>query len=203
MYSRFRMMLILSLGLLAIQIQADTVEFMSPAPNSKLTAGENVHIQYNVHHNGMVLLRWAKVHLMTEDGFDSGVGTISTTSRSEWQDTQSVASDFVIPDSLPAGKYALHVYGSTQQPCEGSVDISSRCEGVLSEMIPVEVVATSKTSQQSKEVNSIKGRVLSLTATLFRRALYDGRDLGLSRSEYTLDNGHPDTHKMLYMLSLI
>lgn len=79
------MMLILSLGLFATQIQADTVEFMSPAPNSKLTAGENVHIQYNVHHNGMVLLRWAKVHLMTEDGFDSGVGTISTTSRSEWQ----------------------------------------------------------------------------------------------------------------------
>ncbi|KAF9326013.1 hypothetical protein BG006_010522 [Podila minutissima] len=85
MNSRFRMMLILSLGLLATQIRADTLEFVSPAPNSKLTAGENVHVQYNVHHNGMVLLRWAKVHLMTEDGFDSGVGTISTTSRPEWQ----------------------------------------------------------------------------------------------------------------------
>ncbi|KAG0035446.1 hypothetical protein BGZ81_007992 [Podila clonocystis] len=203
MYSRFRMMLILSLGLLATKIQADTLEFVSPAPNSKLIVGENVHVQYNVHHNGMVLLRWAKVHLMTEDGFDSGVGTISTTSRPEWQDSRSVANDFVIPRSLPAGKYVLHVYGSTQQPCEGSVDISSRCEGVLSEMIPVEVVAISETARQQKQDNSVKGKVLSLTATLFRRAVYDGRDLGLGRSEYTLSNGHPDTQKMLYMLSLI
>ncbi|KAG0085973.1 hypothetical protein BGZ93_000349 [Podila epicladia] len=201
MNTRFWMMLILSLALLATQIQADTLEFVSPTPNSKLTAGKNVHVQYNVHHNGMVLLRWAKVHLMTEDGFDSGVGTISTTSRPEWQDTRSVASDFVIPDSLPAGKYVLHVYGSTRQPCEGSVDIFSRCEGVLTDMVPVEVVAV--TAPHTKKDSSVMGKVLSLTATLFRRSVYDGRDLGLGRSEYTLDNGHPDTQKMLYMLSLI
>jgi len=81
---------------------------------------------------------------------------------------------------------------------------SSRCEGVLSEIIPVEVVATA-TAQQQKTTkdNSVKGKVLSLTATLFRRAVYNGRDLGLSSSDYTLDNGHPDTKKMLYMLSLI
>ncbi|KAF9377327.1 hypothetical protein CPB97_010283 [Podila verticillata] len=206
MYSRLnRIVLILSLGLLTTQIHGDTLEFVSPAPNSRLTAGENVHVQYNVHHNGMAILNWAKVHLMTENGFDSGVGTISTTSRPEWQGTRSVTSDFVVPDSLPAGKYVLHVYGSTQQPCEGSVDISSRCEGVLSEMVPVEVVATAATAQQQKTTqdNSVKGKALSLTATLFRRAAYDGRDLALGRSDFTLDNGHPDTKKMLYMLSLI
>ncbi|KAG0345299.1 hypothetical protein BG004_003812 [Podila humilis] len=183
--------IILGAGVFVATSQADTLEFITPTPNTQLVAGENVQVQFAVHYNGMALLRWAKVHLMTEEGFDSGVGTISTTARSEWEGN-AVASDFVVPESLVPGKYLLHVYGSTEQPCEGSTESALRCEGVLSEMMPVEVVA-------AEQPAGSKG--ISLTASLFRkRSIYKHHELGVGHSEYSLDNGSADNRKMLFDL---
>ena len=77
--------MILGLGWWASAAQADTLEFTSPMPNTRFTPGEIVPLGYKVHHNGMEKLVWAKIHMMTEDGFDAGMGTISTTSRDQWQ----------------------------------------------------------------------------------------------------------------------
>jgi len=77
--------MILGLGLWAGAVQADSLEFANPLPHTKFTQGDLVPISYKVHHNGMAELMWAKVHLMTEDGFDAGMGTIVTTSRDQWQ----------------------------------------------------------------------------------------------------------------------
>lgn len=92
MYSRFfsrpLAAIVLSLGLLVQSIHADSLEFASPSPNTKIAAGDTVPVTYKVHHNGMAKLLWAKVHLMTEDGYDAGMGTIGTASRTEWQGKQ-------------------------------------------------------------------------------------------------------------------
>ena len=87
MYIQVRNVLsiVLGFGLWTSTVHADSLEFGSPLPNSKLSAGETVPITYRVHHNGMAKLVWAKVHLMTEDGYDAGMGTLSATSRREWQ----------------------------------------------------------------------------------------------------------------------
>lgn len=77
--------MILGLGLWAATVLADSLEFATPLPYSKFAQGDLVPIIYKVHHSGMAELVWAKVHLMTEDGFDAGMGTIATTSRDQWQ----------------------------------------------------------------------------------------------------------------------
>lgn len=164
MISRNFLSIVLGFGLWASTVHADTLEFASPLPHSKLLAGETVPITYKVHHNGMAKLVWAKVHLMTEDGYDAGMGTISATSRREWQgethrvlnltcyvrperdpgalmvvwsldnkpdlfchhttlDTNLVSTQFQVPETLAPGKYTLHIYGSTEQPCADSVDM--------------------------------------------------------------------------------
>ncbi|KAF9426571.1 hypothetical protein BGZ94_006337 [Podila epigama] len=202
----------LALGLLMMtSVDADSLEFVKPSPNTKLVPGQLVPVQYKVHHNGLAQLRWAKVHLMTANGYDSGLGTFNTVFRSEWQDTLTVSTDFEVPATLPAGNYVLHVFGSTQQPCEGAVDFSRKCEGVLSETLPVQILDTPAKSNVNANVDSVDNtqpttvtRVLSLASSLLRkRSMYDGRDTGISPSEFTLANGSPDTQKMLYMFSLI
>ncbi|KAF9944562.1 hypothetical protein BGZ70_004519 [Mortierella alpina] len=146
----------------------------------------------------MAKLVWAKVHLMTADGYDAGMGTLSATSRREWQDTQVVSTQFQIPETLAPGKYTLHIYGSTEQPCEGSVDIGSKCEGILSEMLPVEITekkapsSTSTPPTAAMEVLEGQDTTAGLGISLHflrRRSLYSGRKL--------------DTQKMLYLFSLI
>ncbi|KAF9108059.1 hypothetical protein BGX29_003574 [Mortierella sp. GBA35] len=62
-------------------------------PDTKIVAGDTVPISYKVHHNGMAKLLWAKVHLMTEDGYDAGMGTINTASRLEWQVDEQKETD--------------------------------------------------------------------------------------------------------------
>ncbi|KAG0275063.1 hypothetical protein BGZ95_009218 [Linnemannia exigua] len=207
MYSRLisrpLVAIVLSLGLLAQSICADSLEFSSPSPNTQIAAGDTIPITYKVHHNGMAKLMWAKVHLMTEDGYDAGMGTLNTASRLEWQDTKSVSTQFEVPADLKEGKYVFHVYGSTEQPCEGS----SKCEGILSEMLPVEIVqpAAVEVEKQVEEKKSkgVLGSLLGLQ--LRKRGLYDGRDLGarMGGSDYLLEDGTTDTKKMLYFFSLI
>ncbi|KAF9118849.1 hypothetical protein BGW39_000828 [Mortierella sp. 14UC] len=156
----------------------------------------------------MAKLLWAKVHLMTEDGYDSGLGTFSTASRIEWQDTKSVSIQFDVPADLKSGKYVFHVYSSTEQPCERSIDSSSKCEGILSEMLPVEIVEAAAVEEQAEEKkDKDKGVLGSLLGLQLRRkhSLYSGRDLGvhIGGSDYLLEDGTTDTKKMLYFFSLI
>ncbi|KAF9087431.1 hypothetical protein BGX23_008111 [Mortierella sp. AD031] len=148
----------------------------------------------------MAKLLWAKVHLMTEDGYDAGMGTINTASRLEWQDSKVVSTQFKVPADLKPGKYTFHVYGSTEKPCEGSIENSSKCEGILSEMLPVEIVESTAVDEQ-KETDS--GTVLEVQ--LRKRSLYTRRDLGvrLGGSDHLLEDGTTDTKKMHYMFSLI
>ncbi|KAG0043941.1 hypothetical protein BGZ83_010823 [Gryganskiella cystojenkinii] len=200
--------MIFSLGLWASVTQADTLEFTSPTSNARLTQGEVVPLGYKVHHNGMTKLVWAKIHLMTADGFDAGIGTISTASRDQWQDSLSLATEFRIPDSVPAGKYVFHVYGSTEQPCQGTIDISQRCEGILSETVPVEIVTRAVSSSESKaqEPKQSSGGAqvkADLRLPQRKRQLYAGRELGLPRSDFVNEDGSEDTKKMLYFFSLI
>ncbi|KAG0214449.1 hypothetical protein BGX33_002175 [Mortierella sp. NVP41] len=147
-------------------------------PDTKIVAGDTVPISYKVHHNGMAKLLWAKVHLMTEDGYDAGMGTINTASRLEWQ----------VPADLKPGKYTFHL------------PTSSKCEGILSEMLPVEIVESTAVDEQ-KETDS--GTVLEVQ--LRKRSLYTRRDLGvrLGGSDHLLEDGTTDTKKMHYMFSLI
>ncbi|KAF9905950.1 hypothetical protein EC991_001191 [Linnemannia zychae] len=200
--------IVLSLGFLAKSIHADSLEFASPSPNTQIAAGDTIPITYKVHHNGMAKLLWAKVHLMTEDGYDAGMGTFSTVSRIEWQDTKSVSTQFEVPADLKAGKYVFHVYGSTEQPCEGSIDSSSKCEGILSEMLPVEIVQAAAVEEQTEEKKDkdrgVLGSLLGLQLRR-KRSLYSGRDLGVhvGGSDYLLEDGTTDTKKMLYFFSLI
>ncbi|KAF9950980.1 hypothetical protein BGZ72_007460 [Mortierella alpina] len=206
--SRNLLSIVLGFGLWASTVHADSLEFASPLPNSKLSAGETVPISYRVHHNGMAKLVWAKIHLMTEDGYDAGLGTISAASRREWQDTQVVSTQFRVPATLAAGKYTLHVYGSTEQPCEGSVDIGSKCEGILSEMLPVEIAEKEAPSSTSTlptaaieipdEQDATAG--LGISLHLLRRGLYSGRQLG---ARFLKRDSTLDTQKMLYLFSLI
>lgn len=88
LFSRLLAATVLSLGLLAQSIHADSLEFASPSPNTKIVAGDTVPVTYKVRHNGMAKLLWVKVHLMTEGGYDAGMGTINTASRLEWQGKQ-------------------------------------------------------------------------------------------------------------------
>ncbi|KAH7042317.1 hypothetical protein BKA57DRAFT_538973 [Linnemannia elongata] len=212
MYSRFFSLplaaIVLSLGLLVQSIHADSLEFASPSPNTKIAAGDTVPVTYKVHHNGMAKLLWAKVHLMTEDGYDAGMGTIGTASRIEWQDSKSVSTKFEVPADLKAGKYVFHVYGSTEQPCEGSIDSSRKCEGILSEMVPVEIIEAAAVKDVLEEdtgkgKKGVLGSLLGLQ--LRKRSLYAGRDLGvhIGGSDYLLEDGTADTKKMLYFFSLI
>ncbi|KAK3842002.1 MAG: hypothetical protein J3R72DRAFT_475186 [Linnemannia gamsii] len=201
--------IVLSLGFLAQHIYADSLEFASPNPNTQIAAGDTIPVVYKVHHNGMAKLMWAKVHLMTEDGYDAGMGTLNTASRLEWQDTKSVSTHFEVPTDLKEGKYIFHVYGSTEQPCEGSIDSSSKCEGILSEMLPVEIVrpaAVEVEAEKQVEEKKSKGILGSLLGLQLRkRSLYNGRDLGvrIGGSDYLLEDGTTDTKKMLYFFSLI
>ncbi|KAF9287203.1 hypothetical protein BGZ68_002095 [Mortierella alpina] len=208
MISRNFLSIVLGFGIWASTVHADTLEFASPLPHSKLLVGETVPITYKVHHNGMAKLVWAKVHLMTEDGYDAGMGTISATSRREWQDTNLVSTQFQVPETLAPGKYTLHIYGSTEQPCADSVDIGSRCEGILSEMLPVEIAEKKAPSSTSTpptaaieildEQNPTTG--LGFNLHLPRRGLYPGRRLG---AHFVQEDGTLDTQKMLYLFSLI
>ncbi|KAI7816052.1 hypothetical protein BC939DRAFT_482353 [Gamsiella multidivaricata] len=189
MYTRSLAAVLLGLGILASSIRADTLEFASPLPNSHLTAGQNVRISYKVHRNGMARLMWAKVHLMTDDGYDAGTGTISTATPSDWQDSQLISSDFTVPENLPSGKYVFHVYGSTQQPCEGSVDTGA------SRKISTPIA-------QLEEDNKGVGAIDSFQ--LRKRNLYAGRNLrAIGQSDYLLQDSNADIHKMLYFFSLI
>ncbi|KAG0289539.1 hypothetical protein BGZ96_006927 [Linnemannia gamsii] len=207
LFSRLLAAIVLSLGLLTKSIHADSLEFASPSPNTKIIAGDTVPITYKVRHNGMAKLLWAKVHLMTEDGYDAGMGTINTASRLEWQDSKSVSTQFEVPADLKAGKYVFHVYGSTEQPCEGSIDSSSTCEGILSEMLPVEIVEAAAVEKETEKEDTGKKGVLGslLSLQLRKRSLYTGRDLGvhIGGSDYLLEDGTTDTKKMLYFFSLI
>ncbi|KAK3832520.1 MAG: hypothetical protein JOS17DRAFT_827256 [Linnemannia elongata] len=207
-FSRPLAAIVLSLSFLVQSIHADSLEFASPSPNTKIAAGDTVPVTYRVHHNGMAKLLWAKVHLMTEDGYDAGMGTIDTASRAEWQDTKSVSTKFEVPVDLKEGKYVFHVYGSTEQPCEGSIDSSSKCEGILSEMVPVEIVEAAAVEEKleadtGKGKKGLLGSLLGLQ--LRKRSLYAGRDLGvhIGGSDYLLEDGTADTKKMLYFFSLI
>ncbi|KAF9118711.1 hypothetical protein BGX30_004352 [Mortierella sp. GBA39] len=205
-FSRSLAAIVLSLGLLAQSIHADSLEFASPSPNTKIAVGDTIPVTYKVHHNGMAKLLWAKVHLMTEGGYDAGMGTIDTASRIEWQDSKSVSTKFDVPADLKAGKYVFHVYGSTEQPCDGSIDSSSKCEGILSEMVPVEIVETAAVEKGPEEEDTGKGKKVSLLGLQLRkRSLYAGRDLGvrIGGSDYLLEDGTADTRKMLYFFSLI
>ncbi|KAF9202530.1 hypothetical protein BGZ49_007320 [Haplosporangium sp. Z 27] len=188
MYTRSLAVTFFGLGLLANSIQADTIDFVSPKPNSILTTNQVVKVTYEVHLNGMAELLWANVHLITEDGKDAGVGNISTAKRQEWQDTLTVSSDFKVPGKLKPGKYSLHVYGNTLQPCEGSVDMTKRCEGILSETLPVEI---GKTPDGGKKDHGRRKR---------KRELYIERT---HTSEHALQDEGMDTKKMLYFFSLI
>ncbi|KAF8947688.1 hypothetical protein BGZ47_008185 [Haplosporangium gracile] len=207
LFSRPLAVIVLSLGLLAQSIHADSLKFTSPSANTKIVAGDAVPVTYKIHHNGMAKLLWAKVHLMTEDGYDAGMGTINTASRLEWQDSKSVSAKFKVPTDMKAGKYVFHVYGSTEQPCEGSIDSSSKCEGILSEMLPVEIVEAAAVEEKvEKENKAKKGALRSLLGFgLRKRSLYAGRDLGMhiGGSDYLLEDGTTDTKKMLYFFSLI
>ncbi|KAF9919197.1 hypothetical protein FBU30_011132 [Linnemannia zychae] len=193
--------IVFGVGLLIQSIHADTLEFVSPSPDSKITAGDNVTLTYKIHYNGMAKLLWAKIHFMTEDGFDTGMGTINTAFRAEWQDSMSVSTQFKVPVDMKAGKYIFHVYGSTEQPCEESTD---RCEGVLSEMLPVEVIQAATTEQEKEQPKEDMFESL-LGLYLRRRSLYARRDFGvrIGRSDYLLEDGTTDTKKMLYFFSLI
>ncbi|KAF9106360.1 hypothetical protein BGX27_009196 [Mortierella sp. AM989] len=206
MFSRSLAAVFLSFGLLISSIQADTLEFASPRPNSKLSTGQIVPITYKVHHNGMAKLLWAKVNLLTEDGYDSGMGTFSNTVRSEWQDSLSVSLKLKIPENLTPGKYKIHVYGSTEQPCKDSVDMTERCEGILSETLPVVIRkathATLKKNPKSSNDGEKDHGILGLS--LPKRSLYSKRNLeSHGPSEYLLQDGSIDTKKMLYFFSLI
>ncbi|KAG9066294.1 hypothetical protein KI688_001515 [Linnemannia hyalina] len=173
-FSRSLAAIVLSLGLLVQGIHADSLEFASPSPNTKIAAGDTVPVTYKVHHNGMAKLLWAKVHFMTEDGYDAGMGTIDTASRIEWQ------------ADLKAGN-------------------SSKCEGILSEMVPVEIVKAAAVEELEEE-DTGKGKKGSLLGLQLRkRSLYAGRDLGvrIGGSDYLLEDGTADTKKMLYFFSLI
>ncbi|KAG9321307.1 hypothetical protein KVV02_007880 [Mortierella alpina] len=203
--SRNFLSIVVGFGLWASAVHADRIEFGSPLPNSKLSAGETVPIAYRVHHNGMAKLIWAKVHLMTEDGYDAGMGTISVASRREWQDTQVVSTQFRVPETLASGKYTLHIYGSTEQPCDDSVDIGSKCEGILSEMLPVEIIekkATSTPPTATIEILDGQDTTAGLGISLHhqRRSLYPGRRLG---AHFVQKDGTLDTQKMLYLFSLL
>ncbi|KAG0378170.1 hypothetical protein BGX24_004593 [Mortierella sp. AD032] len=182
--------IVLSLGFLAQYIYADSLEFASPNPNTQIAAGDTIPVTYKVHHNGMAKLMWAKVHLMTEDGYDAGMGTLNTASRLEWQDTKSVSTHFEVPTDLKEGN-------------------SSKCEGILSEMLPVEIVrpaAVEVEAEKQVEEKKSKGILGSLLGLQLRkRSLYDGRDLGvrIGGSDYLLEDGTTDTKKMLYFFSLI
>ncbi|KAF9191762.1 hypothetical protein BGZ51_000109 [Haplosporangium sp. Z 767] len=193
MFLRF-LSVIFSLCLLASNCLGDSIEITSPRPHSKHALGESVTYTYTVYHNGLAKLIWVKAHLMTEDGYDAGLGVISAVSRSEWQDSKSVSSHFQIPDTLKTGKYNLHFYGSTEQPCagerQGSID--TKCEGILSEMLPIEIIARTAVKSDKAGIQ------------LRKRSLYTGRDLGVhGRSEFVLADGSMDTKKMLYLFSLI
>ncbi|KAF9989895.1 hypothetical protein BGZ75_004463 [Mortierella antarctica] len=156
----------------------------------------------------MAKLIWAKVHLMTEDGYDAGMGTISVASRREWQDTQVVSTQFRVPETLASGKYTLHIYGSTEQPCDDSVDISSKCEGILTEMLPVEIVEEKAPSTPSTPptatIEILDGQDTTagfgINLHLQRRSLYPGRRLG---AHFVQKDGTLDTQKMLYLFSLL
>ncbi|KAG0319395.1 hypothetical protein BGZ99_005127 [Dissophora globulifera] len=152
----------------------------------------------------MAQLMWAKLHLMTEDGRDAGTGTLNTAIRSEWQDSHgTVSSRFTVPDTLPAGKYVLHVYGSTLQPCEGSTDSALRCEGVLSETLPVEITSTGSRTDTSLLTSSTVVHLPLRKRTLFAgRGLLGPHSRGASPDAQLLD-GRMDTKKMLYFFSLI
>ncbi|KAF9436225.1 hypothetical protein BGZ76_004513 [Entomortierella beljakovae] len=201
--------ILLSLGLLVSSIKADTIEFSSPPPKSELSVDQVVPITCRIHLNGLAKLMWAKVHLMTEDGNDAGMGTIKSADRSEWQDSLTISSEFKIPEDLAPGKYVFHVYGSTDQPCEGSVNMSERCEGILSETLPVEIRNEDFVKNQLKleeqrqnEQSERKEKLLSLQ--LRKRSLFSKRSLGMhSQSQYLLQDGSVDTKKMLYFYSLI
>ncbi|KAG0321643.1 hypothetical protein BGZ97_010738 [Linnemannia gamsii] len=207
LFYRLLAAIVLSLGLLTQSIRADSLEFASPSPNTRIAAGDTVPLTYKVHHNGMAKLLWAKVHLMTEDGYDAGMGTINTASRLEWQDSKSVTTQFEVPADLKAGKYVFHVYGSTEQPCEESIDSASKCEGILSEMLPVEIVEAAAVEDEAEKEDTSKKSILGslLGLQLRKRGLYRGRDLGMhiGGSEYLLEDGTTDTKKMLYFFSLI
>ncbi|KAF9576256.1 hypothetical protein EC968_009818 [Mortierella alpina] len=156
----------------------------------------------------MAKLVWAKVHLMTEDGYDAGMGTISVASRPEWQDSRVVSAQFRVPETLAVGRYTIHIYGSTEQPCVDSVDIGSKCEGILSEMLPVEIIGKEATSSTSTPltaaIETLEGQDtmagLGINLHLQRRSLYPGRRLG---AHFVQKDGTLDSQKMLYLFSLI
>ncbi|KAF9360513.1 hypothetical protein BGX26_009061 [Mortierella sp. AD094] len=205
MYIQSLAAIFLSLGLMVSTIHADTLEFASPRPDTKVSTGQVVPFTYKVHHNGMAKLLWAKVHLMTEDGKDAGIGTISTTARSEWQDSLSVSSRFKIPENLAPGKYTLHVYGSTEQPCEGSVDFRALRRYSLGNT-PVEIKKTSHTtpSKDPKKPKDVEKDHSLVGIQLGKRGLYAKRNIGMhGQSEFLLQDGSVDTKKMLYFFSLI
>lgn len=66
-------------------------------------------------------------------------------------------------------------------------------------MVPVEFVE--RTAILHKQDPS--EAKLTANVALRKRQLYSGRDLGLPRSEYLLEDGSEDTKKMLYFFSLI
>ncbi|KAG0360227.1 hypothetical protein BGZ54_009651 [Gamsiella multidivaricata] len=187
MYTRSLAAVLLGLGILASSIRADTLEFASPLPNSHLTAGQNVRISYKVHRNGMARLMWAKVHLMTDDGYDAGTGTISTATPSDWQDSQLISSDFTVPENLPSGN-------------------TQKCEGILSETLHLKIRGASRKIStpiaQLEEDNKGVGAIDSFQ--LRKRNLYAGRNLrAIGQSDYLLQDSNADIHKMLYFFSLI
>jgi len=68
-------------------------------------------------------------------------------------------------------------------------------------MVPVEIVQ--RTTTLSKQDPTGPGVKLTAKVGLRKRQLYAGRDLGLPRSDFVLEDGSQDTKKMLYFLSLL
>ncbi|KAF9582165.1 hypothetical protein BGW38_000561 [Lunasporangiospora selenospora] len=191
---------LVGLGYLTSLVHADSLEFESPLPNTKIATGQSVPLTYKIHQNGMTRLDWVMVHLMTEDGQDAGMGTLDYTSREQWQpDSLSISLQAVIPRTLPEGRYVFHIFGRTEEPCEAAT--ARQCEGILSATLPVEVVSTSQSSSTLfPEASNIS---LIARARLLRRTLFSSRRLGGGRSGYLLGDGSIDSKKTLYMFSLI
>lgn len=71
-------------------------------------------------------------------------------------------------------------------------------------MVPVEIVQRTASPSDAQDTNQTDIQVTaSLPLPQRKRQLYAGRELGLGRSDFVLEDGSEDTKKMLYFFSLI
>ncbi|KAK3808464.1 MAG: hypothetical protein J3Q66DRAFT_391990, partial [Benniella sp.] len=121
--------LLFGLGIVIHYTQADTLDFVSPLPGARLKTGEPVSIGYKVDFNGMAQLLWAKVHLLTDEGHDAGMGTVCSATNEVW-DQYLVWSRFPTISHLES-MCSMFTAVYTRQPCEGSIDIKSAAEAAF------------------------------------------------------------------------